>query len=87
MSTKETKLYILQKIEERKEILFGGFNDHLCKQDKIRCWMEIFEMGKACGAFDGKNWGYVRDVFWPNARKVTIVSIELFLFYDIYSRL
>jgi hypothetical protein len=31
-------------------------------------------VGKSCGAFNGKEWTYIRDVLWPNLRKTTMVS-------------
>lgn len=77
MVSKDTKLLLLKKIEENKNILFGAFNDKLTKQNKSDAWKEIFKLGQSCGAFNGKEWSYIRDVFWPNIRKTTMVSIIL----------
>jgi hypothetical protein len=68
MVPKESKLFILQEIERRKGILFGAFSEKLKKRDKVTMWQEIYEVGSR-GAFDGKEWTYIRDVFWPNLRK------------------
>jgi hypothetical protein len=74
MVSKESKLFISQEIEKRKGVLFGAFSESLKKQDKVAMWQEVYEVGKSCGAFDGKEWTYIRDVFWPNVRKTTMVS-------------
>jgi hypothetical protein len=81
MVPKESKLFILQEIEKLKGILFGAFSKKLKKQDKVAMWQEIYEVGKSCGAFNGKEWTYIRDVFWPNLRKTTMVSTAYNLIY------
>jgi hypothetical protein len=74
MVSKESKLFISQEIEKHKRVLFSAFSESLKKQDKMATWQEVYEVGKSCGAFDGKEWTYIRDVFWPNLRKTTMVS-------------
>jgi hypothetical protein len=81
MVSKESKLFILQEIEKRKGILFGAFSERLKKRDKVAMWQEIYEVEKSCGTFNGKEWTYIRDVFWPNLRKTTMVSTAYSLIY------
>ena len=77
MTSREAKLTILNAIYNKKYVLFGKFSDKLTKTDEALAWQEgqeVHSIGKSVGAFCEKDWIYIRDVFWPNARKVTMVS-------------
>jgi hypothetical protein len=61
--------------------MFDAFTGSVKKQDKVAMWPEIYEVEKSCGAFNGKEWTYIRDIFWPNIRKTTMVSTEYSVIY------
>jgi hypothetical protein len=46
--------------------VFGASSESLTTQDKVAIWKEIYEVGKSYGDFNGKEWTYIGDVFWPN---------------------
>lgn len=74
---KDLKSAMLQKIKENKDILFGQFSDTLTKKDKSEGWKEMFEFAISIGAVKKeRGWEYVRDTFWPNLRRATMVSIN-----------
>jgi hypothetical protein len=51
------------------------------KQDKVPTWKEMYEVGKTCGAFNGKECLYSGDVFWSNLRKNAKISAAYSLIY------
>ena len=63
-------------MRRRKSILFGAFSEKIKKEDKVRLWKEVFNIAQSFGLFGGKEWTYVRDVYWPNVKKGTMVSIN-----------
>jgi hypothetical protein len=67
--TNEVKFFVLDKILTKKEVLFGKFSDKLTKQDKVNAWKEVFESVQCLNAFPGKDYTYLRDVFYQNSRK------------------
>lgn len=75
--TAEQKIFILEKINERKKVLFGSFNGSVSLSDKKRCWQEIYDAGASIGIpFPPKtSYQHIRDVFWPNQRRTTMVLI------------
>uniref|UniRef100_A0A8D8SNL3 Regulatory protein zeste n=1 Tax=Cacopsylla melanoneura TaxID=428564 RepID=A0A8D8SNL3_9HEMI len=73
--SRQEKLLVLRKIEDHKVVLFGKFDNHLTRQDKKKTWKEIFLSCQALGLFRGKEFTYLRDTFFPNLRKCTMVSL------------
>ncbi|KAL1492338.1 hypothetical protein ABEB36_010678 [Hypothenemus hampei] len=74
---RKQKLYILQKIKEKKSVLFGAFSDTLTKKDKQNAWEEVCTYGKSIGVIaSNKNGTYLRDTWWPNLRKTTVEKID-----------
>lgn len=73
--TAEQKSFLLDKIRERKEVLFGALNEALCLPDKKRNWQEVYDAGASIGILFPPNSNYkrIRDVFWPNQRRTTMV--------------
>uniref|UniRef100_A0A8D9A7B9 Regulatory protein zeste n=1 Tax=Cacopsylla melanoneura TaxID=428564 RepID=A0A8D9A7B9_9HEMI len=76
MSTVEQKLSVLEKIKEMKHILFGPFSDKVTKVLKSRTWREIFIEFQSYPMCQNRNFSYLRDTFWPNARKTTLMKAE-----------
>ena len=80
MSTKESKnakkIIILQKIRDFKKILFGVFSPELTKQTKTEEWKKIdsFDALSTVVISQEKDFVYVRDTYWPNIKRTTIVS-------------
>lgn len=77
MYTKEVKMFVLQQILEKKNILFGQFSDRLNKVQKQDAWKEVFESCRCLNAFPGKEYTYLRDTFYQNLRKNTMVSLNI----------
>lgn len=77
MYTKEVKMFVLQQILEKKNILFGQFSDRLNKVQKQDVWKEVFESCRCLNAFPGKEYTYLRDTFYQNLRKNTMVSLNI----------
>lgn len=72
---RKLKLCVLEKIKRNKHIIFGQFSSTLTKYTKGKAWQEIGEYAKSIGVIpDGKQWTYIRDVWWPNVRKLSVVS-------------
>lgn len=59
MYTKEVKMFVLQQILEKKNILFGQFSDRLNKVQKQDAWKEVFESCRCLNAFPGKEYIYL----------------------------
>lgn len=77
-SQRRIKLCILNKIKENKDILFAKFSSTLDRQKKASKWHEITTYAQSLGAVDAaRDATYLRDVWWPNARKATMVSSDL----------
>lgn len=69
------KITVLGMIRESKDILFGKFTSKLTKSDKVAEWKKITDTCQALGLVPtNKDYGYVRDTFWPNLKKTTVVS-------------
>lgn len=74
MYTNEAKLYVLNKILAKKHILFGKFSNTLTKNDKVSAWKEIFEQCQCLNCFEGKDYTYIRDVFYHNLKKSAVAK-------------
>lgn len=73
--SKDAKISILKKMREKKNVLFSQFSAEVTKSDKAREWQEICNFAKSISVVKPeKGWEYIRDVFWPNIRKGTMVS-------------
>ncbi len=66
----QQKLFILERIEKQKEILFGAFSEIITLELKNRTWKQIFDECLAIGIpFPcGKGFAHLRDSFWPQIR-------------------
>lgn len=74
---RKIKLCVLDSIREQKEVLFGPFSATLTKEKRNKAWTSIGEYAKSIGALpNGKDSLYVRDVWWPNVRKMSMVCIK-----------
>lgn len=74
--SKDAKISILKKMREKRMCyLFSQFSAEVTKSDKAREWQEICNFAKSISVVKPeKGWEYIRDVFWPNIRKGTMVS-------------
>lgn len=73
---RKLKLCVLDSIREQKDVLFGPFSTTLTKEMRNKAWIVIGEYAKSIGALpSGKEPLYVRDVWWPNVRKMSMVCI------------
>lgn len=74
---RKLKLCVLHKIKENKRMLFGAFSASLTKQNKMEIWKQVNSYAQSIGAIpQTKEWSYLRDVWWPNVRKATMVSFN-----------
>ena len=73
------QLCVLEKVKRCKDILFGAFSEKLTKGDKNAAWKEILDYAQSLGLIVGKDPQYMRDTWWPNIRKTTMVSVQLYL--------
>lgn len=65
------------KNQREKKTLFGAFSEKLTKEVKVRTWKEINSYGQSIGIIpSNKEWNYLRDVWWPNVRKLVTVSVS-----------
>lgn len=72
---RKIKLCVLTKIKDKKKLLFGAFSNHITKDIKMNEWRSISDYAKSIGVIpQNKEWSYLRDVWWPNVRKLTTVS-------------
>jgi DNA repair photolyase len=72
------RTYILERIRDQRDILFGRFTDSLKKVDKERAWNQIALDAQMLGYFpNNRNGGYLRDTTWQNWRKRFVVCIKL----------
>jgi hypothetical protein len=69
---KESKKAVLKYMLERKQILFGKFDDTLTKEKKSAGWQDVHKFALSLG-YHKKEWQYIRDTFWPNIRQTTMV--------------
>lgn len=68
-------LSFLQKLKEKKEVLFGKFSDTLNRGVKQEEWEEVRKFCIAIGLVTvDKDFSYVRNNTWGNLRKKTMVS-------------
>lgn len=75
LSKRDKKIMILNIIKEKKELLFGKTSNILTKKDKVNEWQNIYFKCLALGlAKEGKDYTYVRDVFWPNVKRTSLVK-------------
>ena len=73
---RKLKMSVLARIKADKGILFGAFSQHVTKIAKIERWKLIYNHAQSLGLVPPtKDWTYVRDVWWPNVKKATMVSI------------
>lgn len=76
MSKNDNKITVLQLIRDKKDILFGAFTDKLSKDKKIEEWKIILSTCQSLGLVPpGKDYAYVRDTFYSNLKRSTLVSI------------
>ena len=72
----------LELIRDGKEILFGKFLPQLTAEMKTKAWAEIWEHCRSMWfsfAKDSKRGiVYLRDVWWQNLRKTTVVGENYF---------
>ncbi|KAI5729821.1 hypothetical protein M8J76_006959 [Diaphorina citri] len=73
---KRSQVVCAGKILTKKEVLFGKFSDRITKQDKVNAWKEVFENVQCLNAFPGKDYTYLRDVFYQNLRKTTMAKMD-----------
>lgn len=72
LSKKDKKMMILSIIKEKKELLFGNTST---KADKMNEWQNIYFKCLALGLVrEGKDYTYVRDVFWQNLKRTALVK-------------
>lgn len=76
LSKKDKKMMILSIIKEKKELLFGNTSSTLTnKADKMNEWQNIYFKCLALGLVrEGKDYTYVRDVFWQNLKRTALVK-------------
>ncbi len=71
------KIDILNKILEKKEILFGDLDldKGITREARAEEWKKIFVYAQAQNYIwtMGKDWSYLRDDWWPNQKKATLV--------------
>lgn len=87
---KEKKLAVLEKIKERKDILFASFqNNAVTNADKQKGWEEVLETAKSLElASAERTWTFARDNLFGLWKSRTLVSIGfayVYLFLDRYS--
>lgn len=74
---RKLKLCVLDTIRENKDVLFGQFSATLTKEMRNKAWTNIGEYAKSIGALaSDKEPLYIRDVWWPNVRKTSMVCIN-----------
>lgn len=77
---RKLKLCVLERVKEKKAVLFGQFSPSLTKEMRSKAWIEIGTYAKSIGVLpNGKEASYIRDVWWPNVRKLSMVSKFRFL--------
>ncbi len=71
----EQKLYLLSIIRDKKDILWGSFDNTNSRALKRQAWTDIFSAAVSIGFPMPKNadYTYIRDVFWPNIRRPVMV--------------
>jgi hypothetical protein len=52
MVSKETELFVLNRIYKYKDMMFGYYHDKLMEKDKIRMWEDVFNTEKSSWLFD-----------------------------------
>lgn len=72
----EQKEFLLQRINENKDVLFGAFDESTSRDEKRKVWESIFDSAIKTGLPFPKeaNYAYLRDTFWPNTKRATLVS-------------
>ena len=73
MNFEEKKLFLVN-IKDRKEILFGKFNNTITRESKIEAWNAIHETLKLQNVQLAvqKDACYFRDSVWPNLKRYTL---------------
>lgn len=85
MSKLDNKLAILREILDAKCVLFGAFSDKLTKEDKVKKWKEILFKCHSLGLVaSDKGYTYVRDTFWSNIKRATLVCNFLCSYMCLY---
>uniref|UniRef100_A0A915L8W4 Regulatory protein zeste n=1 Tax=Romanomermis culicivorax TaxID=13658 RepID=A0A915L8W4_ROMCU len=78
-ATIEQKLLILQQIYDRKNILFAKFDEKVTADDQQKNWQHVKDFIDSLGVtMVNKQWDYVRDAWWQNIKRVTILKIDKF---------
>ena len=65
----ETKMQFINMVYDKRDILFGKYDESITKDAKRLAWIEIDESMKALDIHlipAGKDWTYLRDVTWRN---------------------
>lgn len=77
-------MMILSIIKEKKELLFGTTSNTRTKIDKMNEWQNIYLKCLALGLVrEGKDYTYVRDVFWQNLKRTALVKYIILQFQSI----
>lgn len=69
----EAKISLLEKIFEKKDLLFGPFTEQITRQGRIEEWQRLYEYALIIGYKfpENSDFSYLRDTVWPNFRKRT----------------
>ena len=76
--TQQQKIFIVNKIKERKETLFGAYSNTITHDSKLEQWEIIYKDCLANGIIlpSGKDASFIRDTIWPNMKGTTLVSLK-----------
>lgn len=72
---KQKKLVLLEKILEKKQILFAPFSDSITHEMKDAAWQEVLLVAQSQTLVnEGRDWTFVRDKIWSKLKSKALVS-------------
>ncbi len=76
------KLFVLSKIEEKKNLLFAKHSPTVTEKDKESAWRDILNECVAAGVdcLRNEKWEDLRDVTWQNWKRTAKVFLNLYIY-------